>query len=132
MEKSYKVFYIEDNVHNRMLVERFLEFEGFEVLSAETGHEGLNRANDIMPDVFLVDLNLPDISGYEVIHALNRRQETQRIPKVAFSADSAQRARQRLQVGPVFFMHKPVDVETLADKIKFAIQYPDDRQTFVL
>jgi CheY-like chemotaxis protein len=132
MEKSYKVFYIEDNVDNGILVQRFLSFEGFEVLLAETGQEGLNKATEFLPDIFLIDLNLPDMSGYDVIKHLTNQIETRHIPKVVFSADGAHLAKETLPAGPVFFMEKPVDVDKLADKIRFAIHCPDNSQKLIL
>ena len=77
MERIYRVLYIEDNLDNRVLIQRFLEFEGFEVFSAANGRDGLHQATQLMPDIFLVDLNLPDMSGYEVIHALTNCHDTQ-------------------------------------------------------
>lgn len=132
MKKHYKVLYIEDNEDNRILIKRFLEFEGFEVVSVETGTEGLTQGMEILPDVFLIDLNLPDISGFEVIEALNSWPETKHIPKVAFSAGGAQKARQALPSGPIFFLEKPVDIDSLAEKIRFAIHSPNNTEKFVL
>ncbi len=125
MEKNYTIFYIDDNEDNRTLLERFLSFEGFEVCSVGTGQEGLNKSKEFIPDVFLIDINLPDISGYEVIEILNKRTETQHIPKIAFSAMSDKKVRTLLPSGPIFFLPKPVDVDTLGDKIRDVICHPD-------
>lgn len=130
--KKETIFYIEDNFQNRILIQRFLEFEGFEVYSAETGQEGLKRSKEILPDVFLVDLNLPDMSGVEVIRALSNQAETRDIPKIAFSGEGAYTARQALPAGRIFYMAKPVDMDQLADKLRFAMTCPDNSETFVL
>jgi two-component system phosphate regulon response regulator PhoB len=126
MEKKYTVLYIEDNQDNRVLVERFLEFEGFTVYSAENGQMGLDKASELLPDVLLIDLNLPDISGYEVVDILNDRLETRDIPKIVFSASDI---KQEQIPGVDFnysFIQKPIDVNTLAERIKSAIQHSPD------
>jgi two-component system cell cycle response regulator DivK len=130
MGKKYTVLYIEDNSNNRILVERFLEFEGFEVHSVENGQKGLDQASKILPDVFLIDLNLPDISGFEVVEILNSRVETQDIPKIVFTATDMQ--REGIEAGFDYFMRKPVDVTTLAERIEYAIQHPHDNTKFEL
>ncbi|MBN1218992.1 MAG: response regulator [Anaerolineae bacterium] len=117
--------YIDDNCDNRVLIERFLGFEGFEVFSAETGREGLEQAAKILPDVFLIDVNLPDISGYEVVTELNRRQDTQGIPKILFTADDIELEPQKPDFD--YFIQKPLDVNTMAEKIKRVIEHPPER-----
>ena len=72
------------------MVERFLGFEGFEVYSAGTGQKGLEQVEEVIPDVFLIDLNLPDMNGYEIVDVLNDRAETVSIPKIIFSATDFQ------------------------------------------
>jgi len=130
--KKETIFYIEDNFQNRILIQRFLEFEGFEVYSAETGQEGLKRSKEILPDLFLVDLNLPDMSGVEVIEVLSNQAETRNIPKIAFSGEGAYTARKALPEGRIYYMAKPVDMDKLADKLRFAMTCPDNKKTFVL
>jgi two-component system cell cycle response regulator DivK len=127
MEKKYTILYIEDNQDNRVLVERFLAFEGFKVYSVETGQKGLDKAPEILPDAFLIDVDLPDISGHEVVDILNHRIETQHIPKIVFTADDMIREGS-LKTTFNYFIRKPVDVNTLAAKIEYAIQHPHNRE----
>ncbi len=132
MKKNYTVLYIEDEIDNRILVERFLGFEGYKVLTVETGQEGLDKTNEILPDVFLIDFNLPDINGYELIKILNDRVETRNIPKIIFSATLIQKKRTS-QGGPDFYIQKPVDVSKLGQKIQYAIEHAKDNgHMFVL
>lgn len=127
----YSVLYIEDELDNRVLIERFLGFEGFQVYTVETGQEGLDKAGEILPDVFLIDFNLPDINGYEIIKVLNDRHETRDIPKIIFTAHIVQKERAS-SGGPDFFIQKPVDIDTLAQKLQYAIEHPKDDKRFVL
>ena len=113
------------------MIERFLGFEGFNVFTVETGQEGLDKAGEILPDVFLIDFNLPDINGYEIIKVLNDQANTRNIPKVIFTAHIVQKERAS-SGGPDFFIQKPVDIDTLADKLKYAIEHYPDSKKFVL
>ncbi len=123
MNKKYTVLYIDDNCDNRILVERFLGFEGFEVYSAGTGRKGLERAKEVTPDVFLIDLNLPDMSGYEIVNILNSRMETKDVPKIIFSATDFQSIQST--AGYNYFLTKPLDINTLAQRIEYAIRHPN-------
>ena len=127
MEKNYTVLYIEDNADNRNLVERFLKFEGFEVYSAENGRQGLDKAFEVLPDVCLIDVNLPDINGYEVVKTLNNHPETQNIPKIIFSANDVEPEGEG--IGFYYFLPKPVDVNTLATKLEYAVEHPPNDDT---
>jgi len=123
MDKKYTVIYIDDNCDNRILVERFLGFEGFEVYSAGTGQKGLEKIEEVIPDVFLIDLNLPDMNGYEIVDVLNDRTETEPIPKIIFSATDFQSTQSSAKFD--YFLTKPLDINTLAERIKYAIQHPN-------
>jgi CheY-like chemotaxis protein len=123
MDKKYTVIYIDDNCDNRILVERFLGFEGFEVYSAGTGQKGLAQVEEVIPDVFLIDLNLPDMNGYEIVEVLNNRAETESIPKIIFSATDFQSTQSSVKFD--YFLTKPLDINTLAERIRFAIQNPN-------
>ena len=126
MDKKYTVIYIDDNCDNRILVERFLGFEGFEVYSAGTGQKGLEQVEQVIPDVFLIDLNLPDMDGYEIVEVLNNRTETEAIPKIIFSATDFQSIHSPVKFD--YFLTKPLDINTLAERIKYAIEHPNGSQ----
>jgi len=66
---QYQILYIEDNPENRLLVRRVLEVEGYKVIEADGGLAGLKMAEAITPDLVLMDINLPEIDGYELTSA---------------------------------------------------------------
>ena len=123
--------YIEDEVNNRVLLERFLGLEGFKVYTAETGWEGVDKAIEILPDIFLIDFNLPDIDGREVIEILNRQTETRNIPKIILSGAIIQK-KIASPGNPDFFIQKPVDVDKLAEKLEYAIKHVKNSPLFML
>jgi CheY-like chemotaxis protein len=63
---SSVILYIEDNPDNMTLVQRAIEAIGHKFVGTKTGGEGIKKAEDILPDLILLDINLPDIDGYEV------------------------------------------------------------------
>ena len=97
------------------------------VVSAENGQGGVDKAIEVLPDVCLIDVNLPDISGYDVVKTLNNRPDTQNIPKIIFSANDIEQEQE--EVGFHYFLPKPVDVNTLAEKLKYAIKNPPNGNT---
>jgi CheY-like chemotaxis protein len=107
-----KVLYIEDNAFNCRLVGRILERrDGVEVLFAKTGGEGLTVAREWLPDVVLLDLNLPDLHGGDLLQALRADKQTKHIPVVVVSADAtATQIERLLSAGARNYLTKPIDV----------------------
>jgi two-component system, cell cycle response regulator DivK len=114
-----KVLYIEDNPDNMILVKRVLEIEGYEVLSAMTGREGLIRAQQDQPDIVITDINLPDIDGYEITNTLKNNKFTAHIPVVAMTANVMQKDRENVfGAGCNGYITKPIDVDELPEQIE--------------
>ena len=81
------ILYIEDNAENRLLVRRVLEVEGFTVVEADSGMAGLKKAETTRLDLILMDINLPEIDGYELTHRLKQMPHLARVPIVAMTAN---------------------------------------------
>jgi CheY-like chemotaxis protein len=109
------VLYIEDNPINTMLVQRILRARpGVMFGSAPDGRTGLDRADQMRPDLVLLDLELPDISGEQVLAALRSSAATRTIPVIVISADIDPAVHQRiLASGAQFFLVKPYDITDL-------------------
>ena len=109
-----KVLYIEDNRDNFILVKRVLEVEGYQVIEAATGLEGLEKAQNLLPDLIITDINLPDIDGYDVTTRLKENPKTAHIPIVAMTANVMKKDRKFVQqVGCQGFIPKPIDIDAL-------------------
>ena len=114
-----KVLYIEDNLDNMILVKRILEIEGYHVIGAETGQEGLAKAMEDLPDIVITDINLPDIDGYEVTDTLKKDTKTAHIPVIAMTANVMKKDRENvIQAGCDGFISKPIDVDDLPGQIE--------------
>jgi CheY-like chemotaxis protein len=109
------VLYIEDNAINTMLVQRILRARpGLMFGSAPDGRTGLDRADQMRPDLVLLDLELPDISGEQVLAALRSSTATRNIPVIVISADIDPAVHERiLASGAQFFLVKPYEVTDL-------------------
>src|SRR5437773_6062393 len=84
-----RLLVIEDNPDTRGIYKDVFEREGFHVLLAEDGEKGLSYAQATLPDVILLDLMLPRISGFDILKRLRAQEDTQRIPVMIFSARDA-------------------------------------------
>jgi CheY-like chemotaxis protein len=109
------VLHIEDNPANVQLVAQILQRRGgVRLQAASSGADGLAAATAARPDLVLLDLHLPDISGEEVLAQLHRQPATAAVPVVVVTADAtpAQR-RHLLQHGAAAYVTKPIDVREL-------------------
>jgi PAS domain S-box-containing protein len=107
-----RVLYIEDNVSNLRLAERILErLAAVELIEAMQGSLGLTLARDRRPDLIILDLQLPDMQGEEVLGRLKADPRTRDIPVVVLTADASKGTAERLmRLGASEFVSKPLDV----------------------
>jgi CheY-like chemotaxis protein len=110
------VVYVEDNPSNIAFMESFMaDFERIELITAPTAEIGLDIIAHHKPDVVLMDLNLPGMSGFDATRRLKANGETSHIPIVAISAAAMPRDRELAEsVGFHSYLTKPVDVDLLA------------------
>ena len=108
------ILYIEDNPENRLLVKRVLEAEGYQVVEADSGSTGLQKAEKLKPDLVLMDINLPEIDGYELTRRLKQMLHLAGVPVVAMTANVMKGDRERtLAAGCDGYIQKPIDVDQL-------------------
>jgi two-component system cell cycle response regulator DivK len=114
-----RILYVEDNDDNvYMLKMRFELLDGFEVLVAENGEVGCTTATAELPDLIIMDLDLPIIDGWEATRRLKGNPATNSIPIIALTAHARAGSREKaLAVGCDDFDTKPVDFERLMQKI---------------
>ena len=110
---AFTVLYIEDNLSSVELIQRLLgRTRETRLLSAMQGRLGLDLAREHRPDLILLDLNLPDIGGAEVMRLLQDDAKTRRIPVIVISADATSAQIRRLRdAGVRAYLTKPLDVK---------------------
>lgn len=129
-----KILYIEDNDDNvYMLKMHFEMLEGFEVVVAENGEVGCQKAIAEMPDVILMDLDLPVVDGWQATRRLKADQKTRKIPVIALTAHAMTGSREKaLAAGCDEFDTKPIDFDRLMQKIDLVLanRAGGERQAF--
>jgi PAS domain S-box-containing protein len=120
------VLYIEDNLANVELVQGMLgQRPEIQILTAMQGQLGLDMARQARPDLILLDLHLPDLTGEHVLQALKADPETRAIPVIMLTADALPEQRRAfLEAGAVEYLTKPVRLATLLDAIDTHIAHP--------
>jgi CheY-like chemotaxis protein len=110
---SCDVLYIEDDLVNFTLVERILEFRpALKLLHAARGETGIELAQIHLPKLILLDLNLPDMHGSEVLAKLQSNRTTAQLPVVVLSADATSSQIERLlTAGARNYLTKPFDID---------------------
>ena len=120
---EHKILYIEDNPENRLLVKRVLEVEGYKVIEADGGLAGLKIAEAITPDLILMDINLPEIDGYELTHRLKQMPHLVSVPIIAMTANVMRGDREKtLAAGCDGYIQKPIDVDQLPIQVERYLQ----------
>ncbi|MDZ7704191.1 MAG: PAS domain S-box protein [Trueperaceae bacterium] len=126
-DTTHRVLYIEDNLSNLKLVTRILaQRPEIELMSAMQGSLGVTLARQHRPDVVLLDLHLPDISGEDVLRELRTHHATADIPVVVISADATPRQIDRLTAqGAYAYLTKPIDVARLLQTLRELLETDD-------
>jgi signal transduction histidine kinase/ActR/RegA family two-component response regulator len=126
---SLRVLYIEDNPANVELVARFLRSRpAMRLLSAISGRAGIECAIRDVPDIILLDLNLPDLHGQEVLNELKADPATAAIPVVVLSADASRGVIHRLLAGGAFaYLTKPIELAELGELLDSFAWLQDQR-----
>jgi len=115
---SKRILIVEDDPSVLRATSYILEKEGYQVLTAQNGLEGLKKAREDNPDLLVLDVMLPGIDGFEICHSLRSEPETAGLPIIMFSAKGQESDKATgLKVGADEYLTKPVDREVLLNKV---------------
>ncbi|MFN8373875.1 MAG: response regulator [Anaerolineae bacterium] len=115
---SRKILYIEDNPQSIVLVSKWLAQAGYQFASAQSGEEGIHQAQTVAPDLILIDIDLPDMNGVEVVQQLRALPGFETIPLVAFTGNVRRVDREHyLANGFDFHLGKPVTQRELLNAL---------------
>ncbi|OJT18611.1 hypothetical protein BO221_38305 [Archangium sp. Cb G35] len=118
-----KVLVVDDYDDAREMYAEYLEFLGYQVQTARDGQEALQLAQQNHPDVILMDLSLPVVSGWEATRQLKQDARTRHIPVMALTGHVlAMHSEKAKEVGCDEFVSKPALPDTVADKIRALLQ----------
>jgi len=113
-----KILVIEDNDKNRRLIRDVLRYHCYEIIEAENGEEGLKRAKELLPDLILLDIQMPVMDCLDTIKALKVSPETKHIKVIALTSFAMVGDRERmLKAGFDDYIQKPIDTRQLPKDI---------------
>jgi CheY-like chemotaxis protein len=113
-----KILLVEDNEMNRDMLSRRLAKRGYEIVTAVDGAEGVAKARSEHPDLILMDMSLPVLTGWDATRALRDDPSTQSIPVIALTAHAMAGDREKaLEAGCDDFDTKPVELSRLLEKM---------------
>jgi DNA-binding response OmpR family regulator len=120
---SGKILVVEDELETEEMLRTYLEFCGYEVLSTPWGKDVLEICRESHPDLIILDIQLPDVDGYEVYRALSSTQQTSHIPVIFLTklVDDDLKATSRA-MRSLDYINKPFDLEELERRVRVALQ----------
>jgi two-component system cell cycle response regulator len=118
-----KILVIDDLPENVFMLQDRLEHEGYEVLTAYDGKNGIEKAKSELPDLILLDIMMPDINGLEVCKILVNFEQTSRIPIILVTAKTgAEDTKEGLDAGAYDYIKKPFNKIELLARVKSALK----------
>ncbi len=122
---STKILIIDDNEKNISLMVLLLKHAGYTVITANNGADGVNVAQRELPELILMDIQMPEMDGFDTAKVLFADEKTRKIPVVGISAYASPSTRERaIKLGMVGFMEKPVHRELFVSNIAAFLSSP--------
>lgn len=114
-----KVLVVDDEPNIVLSLEFLMEQAGFEVATAEDGEQALAQVRDDQPDLLLLDISLPGISGFDVLERLRSEEATARLPIIMLTAHGRDVEREKgMALGADDYITKPFSTQALVEKVK--------------
>jgi len=119
MSEKGIVLYIEDNADNRMLVKRVLEADGFTVFECPHPRQAMEIAQQVEPNIILMDINMPELDGYTLTSQLKNTNKLKNIPIIALTANVMRGDREKsIQAGCDGYIQKPIDIDMISNQLE--------------
>jgi CheY-like chemotaxis protein len=127
MERK-KILIVDDDKKNRYLVSYLLEKEGFEVVMATNGFEGIEAAKKQQVDLIIMDIKMPKMDGHETTRRIRRLKKYKSIPIIALTSYAmAEDKEKAFKAGCTGYMSKPITPETFISEIKKFPEVKDEK-----
>ena len=118
MTKLPKLLIIDDDAHLRESLAEVLELDGFECHQAGAAKEGINAAQKLEPEIVIMDIQLPDSSGFQICQELRKRSKTVILIMMTGRFLSSEEKKQGFELGADEYITKPFDLAELSARIK--------------
>jgi CheY-like chemotaxis protein len=114
-----KALIIEDNEQNMYMLSFLLEKNNYEIIQAFTGSDGIKAAKVALPDVILLDIQLPEMDGYHVAMELRKCHELKNIPIIAVTSHAMVGDREKAMAsGATGYIEKPIDPDNFIQRME--------------
>lgn len=114
-----KILLVEDDEMNRDMLSRRLQRRGYEILIADNGAQAISIAQNIIPDLILMDMSMPVLDGWEATKQIKANAVTKAIPVIGLSAHAMASDREKaIEAGCDDYDTKPIDLSRLVEKIE--------------
>lgn len=121
------VLLLEDNDSVRELLKVLLETEGYLIIEASDGRDGLTKAEELQPDLMILDLMMPGLDGENVLRTMKRHSKLSKVPVLVVSGKYESLDSLRRQIGDENIFPKPFEPSRMLDRIGELIGHPDER-----
>ncbi|HWE61248.1 MAG TPA: response regulator [Chloroflexota bacterium] len=122
-DKPFRILVVDDEPDLLVLLEEHLTQEGYQVITASTGMQAITKAREEQPDIILLDVMMPGVSGFDVCNILQDFPETATIPVIFLTAVAeTKRKVMGLNLGADDYITKPFDLHELAARVQAALR----------
>ena len=125
-----KILHVEDVEENRQLVALFLEDENIYIKEAETGKEALEILKDYTPDLILMDIQMPGLSGYETAEIIRKNKKWSSIPIIAITANATAEEKERHSWVFNEYLTKPISIDSLLQSVAKFLDSTKEKREF--
>lgn len=118
-----RILVVDDSTTNITLLEAVLEDKGYQIIKAQNVHDALESIKREIPDLILLDLLIPKISGFDFFEQLRKDKKTSSIPVIVISALTDKKSENKaIELGAIDFISKPVDIPYLIKRVESILQ----------
>jgi len=121
--KDYSILVVDDSTTNVVLLEAILDEKGYKIETALNAKEAYSIIEKNTPDLILLDLLMPKISGFDFLQEIRKNSKTKTTPVIVVSALTDEENIERIMnMGAVDFVKKPIDLQYLVEKVESVLQ----------
>ena len=120
--QSPSILVVDDSPDILFLVEAILQGAGYHINCAENGYDALEQVQQSLPDLIIVDIMMPGLSGYDVIHKLRQNSDLPYIPILVMTACSFFEVKQESKGEADGVIYKPIDIDELLNQVNFMLK----------
>lgn len=125
-----KIMVVDDDLMNLKMAEYILKRNGYEITAAKSGEECLSYLEKEVPDLILLDIEMPEMNGFELMEILQKSEDKKKIPVIFLTADRSEETEEKcFQVGAVDYIGKPFVPAIMLQRIRRTIELEDYRKS---